>query len=165
MKAKSIIKAFTLLELLIGMAIFSVLLAAIAVAMESSVNSCTINKDIYTSLNRARQTMARITYDLRNAQGVSTDSLTNECSLITQTGSDITYKWDSQTSKLWLITNDDLTDEDYLLCENVTALKFEKQIINKDGTDRVKYVKISIEVTGKGKPQKLSTAVVLRKNL
>ncbi len=165
MKSKSIIKAFTLLELLIGMVIFAVLLAAIAVAMESSVNSCKINKDTYTSLNTARQALSRITYDLRNAQGVSTDSSTTECALITQKGDDITYRWDSQTSKLWLVTNDDLDDDDYLLCENVTELSFEKNIVNKDGIDCVKYVKITIEVTGNGKPQKLAAAVVIRKNL
>lgn len=163
MKSKR--KAFTILELLIGMVIFTVLLAAIAVAMESSVNSYTTNEGIFRSLNIARQAITRITFELRNAQGISTTSPTNECSMITENGDDVTYRYDSSQGQLWLVTNDDLTDSDYLLCDNVTMLSFDKQIASKDGVDYVRYVKIVIEVSTNDIPQRIASAVVIRKNL
>ena len=114
---------FTIAELLIALAITALLLAAVAVAFNASLANYRDNENIFKTINTARQALFRITSQIRTAL-VDDSDISNEniCKLIFDDLSEITYRYDSGTQKLYL--NDGGTD--YVLCENVTAMTFKK---------------------------------------
>ncbi len=154
---------FTIAELLLALAIASILLATIATAFNASIINYRENEDIFKVINSARQSLFRITSQLRTADAVEPSAPVNECTLITAAGDDITYQYNNGDNKLYLITNDDLTDPDYVLCDNVTAMTFTKTPTD-DGTD-CKSVQISITVTRGNVERKISAAAAIRRNL
>ncbi len=154
---------FTIMELLLALAISSMLLAAVAVAFNASIINYRENEDIFKVINSARQSLFRMTSQLRTADAVEPNSPVNECTLITAGGDDITFQYNNGDNKLYLITNDDLTDPDYVLCDNVTAMTFTKTPTD-DGTD-CKSVQISITVARGNVQRKISAAAVIRRNL
>jgi len=156
---------FTVAELLLALAIAGMLLAAVAFAFNASVINYNQNEDIFRTINSARQAMFRMISQLRTADAVDPNSSANECSLITASGEDITYRYNSEDNKLYLITNDDLTDRNYVLCDNVTAMTFTKDTVVEDLETKVTSVQISI-TTASGNVQKtVSAAAVIRRNL
>ncbi len=156
---------FTIVELLVALAIASMLLAAVAVAFNASIINYRQNEDIFKAINSARQATLRMISQLRTADAVDPNSPANECALITANGDDITYRYNSGDNKLYLITNDDLTDSDYVLCDNVTAMTFTRATVIEDMQTIVKSVQISITVASNNVQQKVSAAAVIRKNL
>ncbi len=154
---------FTIVELLLALAIASILLATIATAFNASIINYRQNEDIFHVINSARQSLFRITSQLRTADAVEPSAPVNECTLITAAGDDITYQYNNGDNKLYLITNDDLSDPDYVLCDNVTAMTFTKTPTD-DGTD-CKSVQISITVTRGNVERKISAAAAIRRNL
>jgi prepilin-type N-terminal cleavage/methylation domain-containing protein len=158
-------KAFTLAELLIALAVTAMILAAVATAFNASIINYKQNKDLFQAVNNSRQALSRITTQLRSATAVDTASPTNECTLITAAGEDITYQYNSSDSTLYLVTNDDLTDEDYIICEDVTAVTFTKQTDSDGGPTFVKSMLISMVITVDDISQTVSSAVVIRRNL
>lgn len=154
---------FTIVELLLALAITGILLAAVAVAFNASIINYRENEDIFKTINSARQALFRITTQLRTANAVDPNSPDNECSLITAGGDDITYRYNSGDNKLYLITNDDLFDSDYVLCEDVTAMTFKKDTAVGDAY--VKSVQISMTVVSGDIVQTVSSAAVVRRNL
>ena len=154
---------FTIVELLLALAIASILLATVATAFNASFINYRQNEDMFKVINSARQSLFRLTSQLRTADAVDPTSPANECTLITAGGDDITYRYNNADNKLYLITNDDLTDPDYVLCDNVTAMTFTKNPTD-DGTD-CKSVQISITVTRGNVQRKISAAAVIRRNL
>jgi type II secretory pathway pseudopilin PulG len=159
------IGAFTIAEVLIALAVVSILLAAVAVAFNASAINYRENSDIFNAVNNARQALFRMTTQLRTADAVNPDSLSNECSLITAGGDDITYRYNSSAKKLYLITNDITTDSDYVLCDNVTAMTFTKDIVTEGSQTKVKSVQISMTVAAGDIQRTLSAAAVIRRNL
>ena len=157
--------AFTVVELLLALAITALLLTAIAVALNASLINYRENEDIFKAVNRARQALTRITSQLRTANSVTPDALSNECSLITAGGDNITYRYNNVDQKLYLVTNDNLSDRDYVLCDNVTAMTFKKNTATENAVVYVKSVQISITVASGSIQQKISAAAVIRKNL
>ncbi len=158
--------AFTIAEVLIALAITAILMAAVAVAFNASVINYNENEDIFNAVNKARQVLFRITTELRTANAVVPVEASSQCSLITADGSDFTYRYNSSDDKLYLVTNDDLSDSDYLLCDNVTAMSFTKQTaVDEESVTYVKSVLISITVSCGNTHQALSAATVIRKNL
>jgi len=163
---------FTIAELLISLAVVGILLAAVAVAFNASIINYRENNDIFKAVNSARQALFRITTQLRTAYTVDPYSPSNECSLITvitaggeEIREDITYRYNSSDKKLYLVTNDNLTDSDYVLCDNVAAMTFTKDIVTEGSLTKVKSVQISITV-GSGNTQRTaSAAAVIRRNL
>ena len=150
---------FSMTELLIALAITALIITAVAVAFNASVTNFKVNDASFKALNRARQTLALITPRIRTAQAVDSASPLNTCSFITDTGEDITYRFESSVRKLYL----DKDSNSYLLCDNVDAMTFTKSI---DPTGMyVKSVLISITVHSGSAQQTLSTAVTVRKNL
>lgn len=147
------------------MAITSALLAAVAVAFNGSLINYRENRDIFEANNRARQALCRITAALRNAAAVEPNSPANECTLITDSNDNITYRYVDADDKLYLITNDDLTDDDYLLCDNVTATTFSKDTDVEDGIVYVKSVRISLTTVCGNTERTVSGGVVIRRNL
>ncbi|GAI02764.1 unnamed protein product, partial [marine sediment metagenome] len=163
LRAASIRCGFTIVELLVALAIASILLAAVATAFNASIINYRENEDIFKAINSARGALLRITSQLRTADAVDPTSPANECTLITAGGDDVTYQYNNGDNKLYLITNDDLTDPDYVLCENVTAMTFTKTPTD-DETD-CKSVQISITVARGNAQRKISAAAVIRRNL
>jgi Tfp pilus assembly protein FimT len=158
-------QGYPIVELLLALAITGLLLAAVAVAFNASIINYRENEHIFKTINNARQALFRITTQLRTANAVDPNSSQIECSLITADGDDITYRYDAADNKLYLITNDDLSDRNYVLCDNVTAMTFEKNTAVKDTITYVKSVQISITVASGSLERTLSTAAVVRKNL
>ena len=123
------------------------------------------NEDIFRSMNSARQAMFRITSQLRTANAVDPNSPVNECALITAGNEDLTYRYDSSDDKLYLITNDDLSDSDYVLCDNVVAMTFTKSTATEGAVTYVKSVQISLTVESGSVQRKVASAAVVRRNL
>jgi len=157
--------AFTIAEMLIALAVTAILLAAVAVAFNASVISYRVNEDTFKAINSARQALSRITTQLRTATAVDPNAPGNECSMITADGDDITYRYSSNDNTLYLITNDDPSDSDYVLCDNVTAMTFTKNTGIREMVVYVKSVQISITVQSGGLQKTLVAAAVIRKNL
>ena len=156
---------FMLAELLIALAISGMLLAAIAVAFNASIINYRENEDIFKSINSARQALCRITTELRTADAVDPNSSSSECSMITAAGQDITYRYNQDDDTLYLITNDDLSDDDYVLCEDVVAMTFTKNTAVEDSQIVVKSVQISMTVASDNIQQNVAAAAVIRRNL
>lgn len=156
---------FTIVELLLAVAIAAMLLVAVAVAFNASAINYRENEEIFRTINTARQALSRMTSELRTATAVDPNAPTNECTLWTADGRDITYRYDSGQNKLFLVTNYDLTDSDYVLCENVTAMVCTKTAVVEGGLTKVKSVQISITVSSGDTQRTVSTAAVIRRNL
>ena len=156
---------FTMVELLIALAITSILLVAVTVAFNASIINFCENEDIFKTVNSARQALSRIINQLRTAQAVEPNSPANQCKLITANGDDITYQYDSAENKVYLVTNDDTSDSDYVLCNNVAAMTFNKQTVTEDSVTFVKSVQVSITVQSGNTEKTLCSAVAIRKNL
>lgn len=156
------IAAFTVAEMLISLAVISILLAAVAVAFNASVINYRENNDIFKAVNGARQALTRMTTQLRTADSVNPDSLTNEVSLFTAGEEDVTYRYSIADKKLYLVTNDNAS---YVLCNNVAAMTFAKNIVTEGSQMKVKSVQISMTVTGGDTQRTVSAAAVVRRNL
>jgi Tfp pilus assembly protein PilW len=165
-KSKKLGSGLTMVELLIALAITTVLLTAVAVAFNASITNYQQNQDIFKTINTARQALFRITTHLRTASAVQTTEASNQCSLITSDSQDITYRYNSSNDKLYLVTNDDLTDSDYVLCDNVTAMTFTKNTdVDDDGVTYVKSVQLSMTVQSGNLTRDVSAAAVVRRNI
>ena len=161
--AGRVLGAFTLVELLLALAIAGMLLAAVAVAFNASAINCRENEEIFKTINNARQAMFRMTTQLRTADPVDPCAPNNECSLITAGGEDITYRYDSGAKKLYLVTNSD--GQQHVLCDNVTAMTCTKNSVVEDTELKVKSVQISMTVASGDMQRTVSTAAVIRRNL
>jgi len=168
-KAKSK-DGFTLVEVLLSLAILGMLLAAVALAFNASAVNYSENEAMFKAMNTARQALLRITTEIRTAQDVALigtgpgdDPLDNsQCSMHTPDGRDITYRYDSGDNTLYL--DDNLASSSYVMCENVTAMTFERAYVP-DDPSAVRSVCISITVAADGLSQTLATAAVVRRNL
>ena len=158
-------RGFTIVELLLALAIASILLATIATAFNASIINYRENEDIFKVINSARGALFRLTSQLRTADAVDPNPPANECSLITAGGDDITYRYNNADNKLYLITNDDLSDPDYVLCDNVTAMTFTKETVIIESVEKVRSVQVSITVACGNVERKISAAAVVRRNL
>ena len=155
--------AFTMVELLLGLAITTLLLVAAAVAFNASIVNHRENEDIFKTINNARQALFRITSQLRTASAVDPNSPDNECTLITAAGEDITYRFNNADNKLYL--TDNLSGGNYVLCDNVTALTFKKNTATQGAMTYVKSVQISMTVVSNNIQRTVSAASVIRRNL
>lgn len=158
------VKGFTLIEVLIAISVTALLLTAVAAALFASAESYSVNEDVFNATNPARLALLRITADIRSAQAVAVSEASTQCSLVTSAGSDITYSYDSSNDILYLITNDDTTDKNYVLCRNITDVTFSRTTVEGDST-AIKDVKISITSTSGSCTETISSAAVLRTNL
>ena len=156
---------FTLVELLLALAISAMLLVAVSVAFNASAMNYRENEEIFKTINNARQALFRMTSQLRTADAVDPNAPSNECTLITASVENITYRFNSGDSKLYLVTNDDPSDSDYVLCENVTAMTCTKNAVFEDPIWKVKSVQISLTVSSGDMTRTLAAAAVVRRNL
>lgn len=163
-KKQNFCNGFTIVELLITLAITGLLLSAIAVAFNASVKSHTQNQALIKAINASQIALSRITTQLRCAKAVEINSPQNECTLITPDNDIITYQYDSSDKKLYLIN--DSPDSPYVLCDNVTEMTFTRATgIDDLGQTYVKSVQISMTVVIGSTERKISAAAVIRRNL
>jgi len=168
-KPDNSIVGFSIVELLIALAIIALLLAAVAAAFNSSIINYRENEDVFKTINSARQALFRITSQLRTANAVDPNSPNNECALITAGGDDITYRYDNGDNKLYLDSN----GNSYVLCDNITAMTFTKdtttEMIDVNGVPTpmtyTRSVQTSITVQSGNVQRTVSAAAVLRRNL
>ncbi|MHC4722271.1 MAG: prepilin-type N-terminal cleavage/methylation domain-containing protein [Planctomycetota bacterium] len=157
---------FTLVEVLLSLMILGMLLAAAALAFNASATNYSENEAMFKAMNTARQALLRITTEIRTALDVGLipgdDPDTSQCSMHTPDGRDITYRYDSGDNTLYL--DDNLASSSYVMCENVTAITFNRAYVPGDPS-RVRSVRISITVAADGLSQTLATAAVVRRNL
>ena len=155
-------KGFTMAELLISLVIMGMLLAAVATALNASIINYNENEKIFKHMNTARQALVRMTTQIRSGL-VDPNNIANEqqCDVICSDVSHVRYHYDAVNDQLLLY--DYATAQDYLLCDNVTALTFKKD--NSTTSGDVESVRISITVSDGTMEQKLSAAAVVRKVL
>ena len=152
---------FTLVELLMAMAISVILLGGLAIAFNAAMTNFTVNKDVFYALTSARGALKRMTQQLRTGYAVDPTAPGNQCRFFSSTGDDITFDFRSSDKTLYLITNSD--GNEYVLCHNVTNVDF----IKTPTDDNLDCVSVQIDMTvQEGKlVEKLSTAVAIRRNL
>jgi len=156
---------FTIAELLIALAISAMLLSGLAVVFDASFISYKENMDIREANKTVWLALMRLTTEIRTAQAADPCSPTNECTLLTADGRDITYRFEEAEKKLYYITNDDLTDPNYVLCYDVADMNFTKQTFEEDSQWKVRGFQINMTVVrGKAKKEQ-SAAAVIRRNL
>jgi prepilin-type N-terminal cleavage/methylation domain-containing protein len=154
-------RAFTLVECLISLAISAILLTAMAVAFNASAINYRENEQMYQTINNARQALTRMTSQLRTGYAVDPTATADQCNFFTAADEDITYEFRSADGKLYLITNDD--GNEYVLCNNVVNATFTKTAAA-DPND-CKSVQISLTVRAGDFERTLSAATVIRRNL
>lgn len=152
---------FTVVEILLVLAITGILLAAVAVALNASIINYRENEDIFKAVNSARQALYRVTTQLRTAAAVDPNSPASECTLITAGGDNITYRYDNGDNKLYLDSN----GNSYVLCDNVTAMTFTRNTATQDAVTYVKSVQISMAVRSGNVQRTVAAAAVVRRNL
>ncbi|UCE98888.1 MAG: prepilin-type N-terminal cleavage/methylation domain-containing protein [Planctomycetota bacterium] len=160
-KENKFIAGFTIVELLIALAITSMLLTAVVVAFKASTINYQENEDIFKTINNARQALLRMTRQIRTGDNFNPVDPSNRCSFFTANNEDITYEYRSADNKLYLITNSNSSE--YVLCNNVTSMSFTKDPTD-DGTD-VKSVQIAMTVVSGDVQRTISAATVVRRNL
>jgi prepilin-type N-terminal cleavage/methylation domain-containing protein len=155
-------KGFTIVELLVALAISSILLVAVAFAFQSSIMNYSENENIFKTINSARQALCRITTQLRTAEAVDPCTPDNQCTFVTPDNQTITYDYRDASDKLYLVTG----GSEYLLCENVTAMSFVKEpFINELLQPDVRSVQISMTVQNGDIKNTISAASVIRRSL
>lgn len=153
---------FTIVELLVALAISSILLVAVAVAFQSSIMNYSENENIFKTINSARQALCRITTQLRTAEAVDPCTPDYQCTFNTPSGQTLTYDYRSANQKLYLVTG----GSEYLLCENVTAMSFIKEtFLNELSQMDVRSVQISMTVQNGDIKNTISAASVIRRSL
>lgn len=152
-------------EMLISLAIMALILVAVAVAINASAINYRVNSELFRAVNSARQSLHRITTQVRSATAVDPNTPSDRCSLIAANGDAITYLYDSTAQSLYLVTDDDATDGDYLLCDSVTAMLFTVISETQGPATFVKNVQISITVRAGSTEKTLTAAAVVRRNL
>ena len=158
---------FTIIELLMALAILATLMAAVGLAFDASVTNYQANEGIYKTLNTARQALLRMTTDLRTANTVATEAddspnQNSQVSLITSGNDNITYRFDNTDDTLYY----DTTSSSYVLCKNVTDMTFNRATVPSD-PNAIRNVRIILTVTDDlGEvTQTLAAGTVVRKNL
>ena len=161
---------FTIVEMLLSLMILGMVLAAVALAFNASATNFSENEAMFKAMNTARQALLRITTEIRTAQAVAVigtgageDPADNsQCSILTSDSRNITYRYNSGDSTLYL--DDNLASSSYVMCENVTAMTFIRVPVPDDPSS-IRNVRVSITVAADGVSQTLATAAVVRRNL
>jgi prepilin-type N-terminal cleavage/methylation domain-containing protein len=167
MKTCKLKSAFTLVELLICLAIVGIVLTAVAIAFDACVANYEANKDISDSVIKANQALSRITADLRCAADVDTNSEpNNQCAMHTAEGNDITYLFNQNEGKLYLVDNDTSTSTSHILCENVSLVRFDRTTaVDDSNLVYVKNVQITLTIGSGNSARNFCSAVTIRRNL
>jgi len=154
-------QGFTLVELLMALAISSLLLCGLGVAFNASMTSYSVNKDTYEGQNNARLALARMVSELRAGYLVDPDASLSQCNFFNASNQDMGYDYRSDDKTLYIVTHSD--NSDYVLCRNVESAVFTK-IPSEDGGD-CQSVHIDLTVSSGPGEQTFSQSVAIRRNL
>jgi prepilin-type N-terminal cleavage/methylation domain-containing protein len=146
--------AFTMVEVLIAVAILSILLVAIATAFNASAQNYKENTGIAEAMNSARQALSRMTSLIRTGQPKPENEAVGTCSF---NGDTIVLSYDSANKKLNYTTG----GATHVLCDHVTAITFTKTLTGAD----VKSVVINMTISVNGVSETFAAAAVVRQNL
>lgn len=158
---------FTLVEVLLSLAISAVILSAVAVAFNASAVTYQKNQELYAVVNNGRQALLRMTAQLRTGFSVDPNAPANQCNFFAVTGADpnsiqdLTYDFRSSDNTLYLITNSDSAE--YVLCTGVQSLTFTR-LLTADASD-CRGVTVTMTVQSGDQQKTLSSAVAIRRNL
>ncbi|MCE5185767.1 MAG: prepilin-type N-terminal cleavage/methylation domain-containing protein [Planctomycetaceae bacterium] len=163
-------RAFTIVELLLSVALLAMLMTAVAFAFDASMKNYKSNVDIYKTVSTGRQALLRIVNDVRTAQGVAHigtggDPDNQQLSLVTAGGQNITYRFDSDARILYYRKNS--SAEDYVLCCDVANCAFNRALVPGTTTNAVRSVRMTLTVTDDagGLNKMLAAGSLVRKNL
>jgi prepilin-type N-terminal cleavage/methylation domain-containing protein len=165
MSIRKVKAGFTIVELLISLAITVVLLTAVAIAFNASATNYRENESAFKTVNSARQALYRITTQLRTAEAVDLTTADNLCTFFQSADPNelsTTYSYDSTAKTLYFI---DSSSGSHTLCENVIEMRFVKNTAVVDGLTVVKSVQISMKVSDGNVTRDFSAAAVIRRNL
>lgn len=159
--------AFTIVEMLLSLVIMAMVFAAVALAFNASAVNYSQNEAMFKAMNTGRQALLRITTEIRTAQAVAligpgADPDSSQCSILTSDGRNITYRYNSGNNTLYL--DDNNASNSYVMCDNVTAITFERTYVP-DDPSAVRNVRIFMTVSVDNLSQTLATAAVIRRNL
>ncbi len=155
---------FTLIELMLVLAIMAVLMAAVGIAFNGVSTNHRENDNAFKAINQARQAVQRITAQLRTADAVDPCAPAHECTFVASDGSLLTYTFDSNAGKLYLKTDDDLSDPDYVICDDVSSANFAKSTSAANPT-LVKTVQIELTTEVGNATKKICAAAAIRRNI
>jgi prepilin-type N-terminal cleavage/methylation domain-containing protein len=160
MKCKKNSAGFTIVEMLMAMTIMAMLLTAIAVAFSASNSSYSDNEAIFRASNTMRQSLLRITTELRSAKDVTLGDSNSECTILKADDTWVNYNYNSDEKILYLMTG----GENYVICKDVSAVSFVKTAMPDDASKpRNVQIKITVEINGITKTAVAGAAI--RKNL
>jgi prepilin-type N-terminal cleavage/methylation domain-containing protein len=150
---------FTLVEVLISLAISALLLTSLAIAFNASATSYQENQATVEVVSSARQALVRMTTQLRTGSGIAITESNTKCAFSTADSQSISYEYNSGDDKLYWKSG----TSQRMLCQNVTSMSFTGTFIA-DATD-YKSIQISMTVQSGTMQYPLSAAVVIRRNL
>jgi prepilin-type N-terminal cleavage/methylation domain-containing protein len=155
--------AFTLIEMLLSLAIMAVVLTAVAVAFNGSAVNLSENKEIYQSTTVARMALTRVSNQLRTASKIAT----------TTAGSILDFN-DVHNMRQYLHYNSDAKTlcvdtaghTNVLLCENVKSVRFTPTLgLDSYNHNVVQNVKIQMTISAGNSDANMATSVTIRKSL
>lgn len=158
---------FTIAEMLLAMTIMAMLLTALATTINASMENISVNESIYKTVNNARQTLSRMSAELRTSQGVETYEAFDLCTFVNAEGDTIAY-WRWGGNDMFGLKKDTVylskDFKNYVLCRDVTDISFTKGLDPAD-PNVVRNVQISITVNHGDVTKKMATAAVIMRNM
>ena len=173
----------SLVEAMIALVIAATLLTAVSAAFTSTAKAMEINDDFFRATQAARVSLVRMLAQVRcgvvnekNSSGVvfADNTTLNYVNIIydviqpngTVLPKNVTYRYDSGTKKIIMVTNDSTTDPDYTLAQNVTDCKWVIGIGEDANNSKcVSQVSISIVVKVGDNSVRLSGSAAPRRTL
>jgi type II secretory pathway pseudopilin PulG len=154
-----------LVEVLLSLAIASMLLTAVATAFSASTAAIRINDEFSRATQSGRVCLHHLLTEARRGY-VDESWSADEISIITAAGDDRTYRYLPDLKQIVLVTNDDTTDRDYVLARNVIQSPFTvEQGTNWKGQPCVAQVSVVVAVEVEGHIVRLSGSASPRRNL
>ena len=139
-------RGLSIVEVLISLGISALLLTAVAAAFSASADVVEANDQFFRASQAARVSLNQMLTEIRRAHAVAVPS-TSKIDMITAASKDRSYVYNSTSKQLKLVTNDNISDPDYSLANNVTTCAFGSQTkVDQGGISRVVRVTITLEV-------------------
>lgn len=158
---------FTIAEMLLAMTIMALLLTALAATINASMVNLNANEGIYKTVNNARQTLSRMSAELRTSQGVAVYEDFDLCTFINAEGDTIAY-WRWGGNDIFNLKKDTVyltkDSKNYVLCAGVKDISFTKGLDPAD-PNVVRNVQISMTVNHGDVTKKMATAAVIMRNM
>lgn len=162
---RGIKRGLGLVEALVSLAITATLLTAVAAAFRASGDAIDLNDNFARATQSARVGMARMLTQVRRGTP-ATDTTASSLHLLTDTGQDINYNYDSTAQTITLVTNGNPYAMTYSLGHNVTQCTFGKTTaVDAQGTTYVARVTIVLAVNVGGNQILLSGSACPRRNI